>query len=114
MLKNSQFDQIKKAVLGPKYELSFVFISAAKIKELNKTYRNISKPTDILSFPLSKTSGEIFICKSEAKKEMLKFNRPYENFILFLFIHGLVHLKGYDHGPKMERVEKKFQNMFKV
>ena len=110
----SNFEIIKKAVLGSKYELSLVFITSEKIKKLNKKYRNINKPTDILSFPLSKTSGEIFICKSEAKKEMVKFDRAYDNFITFLFIHGLVHLKGYDHGPIMEKMEAKFHKKFKI
>ncbi len=114
MLKNSKFDEIKTAVMGAKYELSLVFISAQKIQRLNKIYRQINKPTDILSFPLSKFSGEIFICKSEAKKEMVKFERSYQNFILFLFIHGLVHLKGYDHGDKMEKVEERWRKKFGV
>jgi probable rRNA maturation factor len=113
-MSKTLFDQIKKAVLGSKYELSLVFTSPAKIKELNKIYRNINKPTDILSFPLSKTSGEIFICKSVAKKEMVKFERTYENFLTFLFIHGLVHLKGYDHGPKMEKLEGNFRQKFNI
>ena len=108
------FELIKKAILGSKYELSLVFITAPKIQKLNKTYRNINKPTDILSFPLSKTSGEIFICKTEAKKMMAEFGRTYENFLAFLFIHGLVHLKGYDHGVKMEKVEIKFREKFGV
>lgn len=114
MSKENTFDLMKQAVLGDKYELSFVFITPQKIQELNRIYRNINKPTDILSFPLSKTSGEIFICKSEARKEAPKFDRSYKNFISYLFIHGLVHLKGYDHGPKMEKVEEKFQKMFKI
>jgi probable rRNA maturation factor len=108
------FELIKKAILGSKYELSFVFISASKIKELNRTYRNINKPTDILSFPLSKTSGEIFICKTESRKMAKEFERPYDNFLTFLFIHGCVHLKGYDHGAKMEKVEEKFRKKFKI
>jgi len=106
--------QIKKAVLGSDYELSFSFVSSAEIKKLNQIYRNINKATDILSFPLSKTSGEILICKSEAKKEMVKFGRTYENFLTFLYIHGLVHLKGYDHGSKMEKVEEKYRKQFKI
>lgn len=113
-MSKTLFDQIKKAVLGSKYELSLVFTTPAKIQKLNKIYRKINKPTDILSFPLSKTSGEIFICKSEAKGEMVKFERTYENFLTFLFIHGLVHLQGYDHGPKMEKVEEKFRKRFKI
>lgn len=111
---NRKLVQIKEAVLGKKYELSFVYISSAKIKELNKTYRQINKPTDILSFPLSKISGEIFICKSETKKMAPDFDRSYENFLLYLFIHGCVHLKGHDHGPKMEKLEEKFRKKFKV
>ncbi len=114
MPKDPNFEQIKKAVLGVKYELSLVFTTATKIRLLNKIYRNINKTTDILSFPLSKTSGEIFICRSEAKKEMIKFARPYKNFITFLFIHGLVHLKGYDHSPKMEKIEIKFRKKFGI
>ena len=104
-MSKALFDQIKKAILGEKYELSLVFVSAKKIQNLNKIYRNINKPTDILSFPLSKTSGEILICKTETKKMMAEFGRSYENFLAFLFIHGLVHLKGHDHGAKMEKVE---------
>jgi len=114
MLKNLKFEEIKNAILGSKYELSFVFISSQKIQELNRKYRNINKPTDILSFPLSKTTGEIFICKTEAKKMMTEFDRKYENFLVFLFIHGCVHLKGFDHGDKMEKVEEKFRRKFKI
>lgn len=108
------FDQIKKAILGEKYELSLVFVSAKKMQELNRIYRNINKPTDILSFPLSKNSGEILICKSETRKMMKEFGRSYENFLAFLFIHGCVHLKGFDHSPKMEKVEEKFRKLFKI
>jgi probable rRNA maturation factor len=113
-MSKNLFDQIKKAVLGSKYDLSLVFISPKKIQNLNKIYRNINKPTDILSFPLSKTSGEMFICLSETKKMAKEFDRSYENFLAFLFIHGCVHLKGFDHGPKMEKVEEKFRKKFGI
>ena len=113
-LPSLPFELIKKTVLGKNYELSLVFTTASKMLELNKTYRNLNEPTDILSFPLSKTSGEIFICPSETKKMMAEFDRTYENFLAFLFIHGLVHLKGYDHGDKMEKVEIKFRKKFKI
>ena len=105
---------MKDVVLGKEYDLSFAFISPAKIKLLNFTYRSINKPTDILSFPLSKKEGEIYICKSEARKEAKKFDRKYENFLRFLFIHGLVHLKGYDHGSTMENIEAKFRKQFGI
>jgi len=109
-----KFELIQKTILGSDYELSLVFCTARKIQSLNKIYRNINKPTDILSFPLSKTSGEIFICKSETRKMAKEFDRSYDNFLTFLFIHGLVHLKGHDHGPKMEKLEAKFRKQFSV
>src|SRR5262245_18524782 len=110
----ARFNKMKIAVLGKDYDLSFAYIDAAKMHELNLKYRNMDKPTDILSFPLSETEGEIYICKTEAEKEMKNFDRPYENFIDFLFIHGLVHLKGYDHGSTMENIEIKFRKEFGV
>ncbi len=108
------FEQIKKSALGSKYDLSLIFTTPAKIKKLNLLYRNKNKPTDILSFPISKKEGEIYICLSEAKKEKKKFDRDYENFLAFLFIHGCVHLKGYDHGGTMERIESKIRRKFHI
>lgn len=114
MLKNSKWKEIKQAILGSDYELSFSFISAQKIHTLNRIYRQIDQATDILSFPLSQTTGEIFICQSEAKKMAQEFGRTHENFLPFLFIHGCVHLKGFKHGPKMEKMEEKFRKQFGV
>lgn len=108
------FSLMKKAVLGDDYELSLVIIGKNEIKKLNKSYRGIDKPTDILSFPLSDSEGEIFICLEIARKEALNFDRSYDNFVKFLFIHGLVHLKGFKHSDKMEGEEKKIRKMFKV
>ncbi len=108
------FEAMKDAVLGKEYDLSVVFISKEKIQSLNKQYRNIDEPTDILSFPLDDTSGEIFINLEETKRMAPDFDREYENFLAFLFIHGLVHLKGYDHGSTMENIEKKFRKDFNI
>lgn len=114
MNRDKQFKKIKDAILGKDYDLSWAFITPKKMERLNLIYRNIEKSTDILSFPLSKTDGEIYICESEARKESIKFDREFENFIYFLFIHGCVHLKGYDHGSTMERIEARFRKQFGV
>ncbi len=113
-LPSLPFVSMKDAILGKKYELSVVFVSREKIKKLNLIHRGKNKPTDILSFPLSKTSGEIFINLDETKKEAKKFEREFENFVGFLFIHGLVHLEGFDHGSRMEERERKFRAIFKI
>ena len=91
------FEKIKNKVLGSDYELSLVFASDTLTRRLNRTYRGIDKPTNVLAFPLSKKSGEIFINRSRAK--------PFS--VQYLFIHGLLHLKGMRHGATMEQAEKK-------
>jgi probable rRNA maturation factor len=108
------FDAIKNAALGARYDLTLAIASAAKIRKLNMTYRGQNKPTDILSFPLSKKAGEIYVCPSETKKAAIKFRRPYENFFAFLFIHGCAHLKGCEHGDTMERLEARLQKRFGI
>ncbi|MBU6431367.1 MAG: rRNA maturation RNase YbeY [Patescibacteria group bacterium] len=108
------FAKMKEAVLGKDYDLSLVFIGKNKIKKLNKSYGGADKATDILSFPLSEKEGEIFICDEMAVEEAPRFGRSRDNFIKFLFIHGLAHLKGFEHSGKMENEEKKFRNKFGV
>lgn len=113
-LSSLSFLAMKEKVLGLDYELSLNFVGDKKIKELNKKYRNIDKPTDILSFPIGKNIGEIFMCEKIAKIKAKDFKRTKENFIKYLFIHGLVHLKGYDHGEKMEKEEYKHRKYFQI
>ena len=106
------FVSIKNAILGEKYELDVAFLTPKKQKEINKIYRNIDKTTNILSFPLTKTSGQITFDLSKVKKDAPLFDMTYPKFLKYLFIHGLLHLKGYDHSAIMERQEKKFLKMF--
>ena len=108
------FQKIQEEILGKKYELSLVFIGDKLSRKLNKEHRKIDKPTNILTFPLSKSSGEIFINLNLAKEQAPKFDRNYTNFIGFLLIHGLMHLKGYQHSSKMEREEKKIRKIFNI
>lgn len=108
------FRAIADAALPADYKLSVVFTGPAVMKKYNLMYRDKNVPTDILSFPLSKKEGEIYICPAEARREASKFDRSYANFIKFLFIHGCVHLKGYDHGVTMENIEADIRRKFKV
>jgi probable rRNA maturation factor len=108
------FASIKNAVLGKKYTLSLVFIGEKKSQELNNSYRQKNKPTNILSFPLDKQNGEIFITLKLAKKEAPLFDRRPDNFVAFLLIHGLMHLKGMEHGSTMEEAEKRLRKKFGV
>ncbi len=108
------FDLIAVEILGSEYELNVIFIENEEIAKLNLIYREKNEPTDILSFPITDNVGEIYISPEESKKMMRDFGREYDNFIAFLFIHGCVHLKGYDHGGKMESIEKKVRDKFGI
>ncbi len=108
------FQGIKNEALGVNYNLSLVFTTPEKMKKLNLIYRDKNQPTDILSFPIGSDEGEIYISLEEAKKESVKFDRSYENFVAFLFIHGCVHLKGHDHGSTMENIEVRLRDKFNI
>lgn len=106
------FVSIKNKILGKKYDLSVVFLSPKKQKEINKKYRNIDKTTNILSFPISKSSGEITFDLSKVKKDAKLFKMTFPEFFKYLLIHGCLHLKGFEHSDTMEKEEKKFMNLF--
>jgi len=108
-----EIEEIKNEILGKRYELSFAFISKNKIKELNKKYRKVDEPTDVLSFQLEKNIGEIFICKAIAKIKAPKFEMTFEDYLIFLVIHALLHLKGLEHGAKMERHEQRYHSRYR-
>ncbi len=108
------YEAMKDAILGTSYELSLIFIGKDRAFALNKKHRNGNYVPNVLSFPLSKQVGEIYITPTIAKKECKKFNMTPNGYIGFLFIHGLLHLKGYPHGATMERAEKKYVTRFKL
>lgn len=108
------FKEIKEVVLGKGYHLSLVFIGKRKARSLNLQYRNKNKPANILSFPLDKHTGEIYICVECARAEAKKFEHTEEGHVLFLFIHGVLHLKGYQHGSTMEKKELELCRQFNI
>lgn len=108
------FAKMTDAVLGKEYDCSLVIVSPKKSRELNLTHRDKDNSTNILSFPLGDNDGEIFLDLAKARTEAPLFERSYTNFVGFLFIHGLLHLKGLDHGTKMENAEKKIRAQFKI
>ncbi len=95
--------KLKEAVLGPNYELSFALITSAESHRLNLAYRQKDKPANVLSFPLTAEAGEILIDQELVPDEATRH---------YLFIHGLLHLKGLDHGSTMEAEEKRLLALF--
>jgi len=70
-LPSLPFVSIKNIILGEKYSLSIASISSQKQRKINRIYRGINKTTNILSFPLSKNSGEITFDLAKIKKMLL-------------------------------------------
>lgn len=96
----SLLEQIQQTLTSKECELILTDNSA--IQKLNKTHRNIDKPTDVLSFPLEfdlphMPLGSIIISVDYAQEKAKEFNHTLEEEITLLFIHGLLHLLGYDH-----------------
>ncbi len=108
------FTNMKNKVLGKNFDLSLAFIGTKKIKTLNKKYRNKDYATDILSFNVDKNVGEVVINPDKARQKAPLFERTYDNYLKFIFIHGLFHLKGYEHSSRMESEEERIRKAFKV
>ena len=106
------FLDMKNKILGTKYDLSIAFVGRAKSRELNKRFRDKDYATNILSFNLSKTSGELVINLEKVRRDAPNFEKSYHNFLGFLVIHGMLHLKGHDHSATMEKLEEKFSKEF--
>jgi len=106
------FVSIKNKILGRDYELSLSLLTSQKQKQINLKYREKNETTNILSFPLSKNSGEITIDQNKVRKDAPLFNMTYPQFFKYLFIHGCLHLKGFGHSSIMEKEEEKYLMMF--
>lgn len=93
-------------------EVSVTFTDNEGIRELNRKFRNIDRPTDVLSFPLFDYTGEseeppvdefvgmlgdIVISLEQAKKQAEEFGHSFEREAAFLTVHSMLHLLGYDH-----------------
>ncbi len=106
------FAVVKDKILGKKYSLSLVFATKKIAQELNIRMRQKDYVPNILSFPYSKESGEILIHLPTAKKQAPDFDMNFEKYLLFLFIHGCLHLKGMEHSSTMDQKEKKLLEFF--
>lgn len=106
------FRKITDYTLGPHYELSLAFVDHKRSKELNRRYRHKNSEANILSFPFTKNEGEILIDIKTVKKEAAMLKEKNRSYLTYIFIHGLVHLKGFDHGSKMEGEEEGIRKKF--
>ena len=95
-------------------EISLTLVSLEEIRELNRDYRDVDRETDVLSFPQYEgveempeegelCLGDVVICLDKVKSQAEEFGHSFEREFVYLFVHSLLHLLGYDH---MEDDEK--------
>jgi len=107
----TKFDQNIKTMPG---EISLQFVTTEMIRSLNRQYRGQNKPTDVLSFPQYSNDewkertplklasdfimlGDIVISESAVVEQAKAYGHSIDRELSFLFLHGLLHLLGYDH-----------------
>ncbi len=106
-----QIAQRAKKVLSLEqdYSLSVIYVTPEQIHEINREYRNIDRPTDVISFALQDDPsnvlipeemaelGDIFMNTQAIRDQAQEYGHSNRREACFLFCHGLLHLLGYDH-----------------
>lgn len=137
---SSALDEISLEFKG--FSVNVALLSETEIHQLNKQFRNIDKPTDVLSFPsfemnkgknfdyknmvkeINKNDGliclgDIAICKKLAKEQAKSFGHSFKREVCFLALHGFLHILGFDHlteddENEMNQISEKILNVNKI
>ena len=101
-------------------EASVSFVTPEEIQTLNRDYRNVDRVTAVRSFPQFDSVddlidmqeetgvaelGDVVICMDRAKEQAEEFGHPLEREVIYLFVHSILHLLGYDHMEEEEKAE---------
>ncbi|MCD8842900.1 rRNA maturation RNase YbeY [Staphylococcus gallinarum] len=125
IVKDEWYEQIDKLLTFAKEqeqiegeaELSVTFVDKDEIQEINKTYRDKDKVTDVISFALEEDEpeitgldmprvlGDIIICTDVANEQAESYGHSFERELGFLALHGFLHLLGYDHMNETDEQE---------
>jgi len=103
----------KELSIKKNWDVSLGFVADKKIKELNFLYRGVRSVTDVLSFSLEKETGEILISYDQAAKQAKEERHSTRHEVVFLMVHGLLHLQGFDH-EQPKQAEKIFAVQGKI
>lgn len=107
--------RLKKAYSSKPWSVGIVFLSEARMRELNRIYRKKNRPTDVLSFSATeggafpdpkgapKELGDVFVCPSCARASAREQGVDVGEELVRLVIHGVMHLMGYDHATTSEK-----------
>ena len=105
-------------------EISVTFVDNNHSHELNKQYRNIDRPTDVLSFALNEGEddgydgpdtallGDIIISLEKVQEQADEYGHSFERELAYLTIHGMLHILGYDHMEPDDKAEMRKEEEF--
>ncbi|MBU5466429.1 rRNA maturation RNase YbeY [Virgibacillus sp. MSJ-26] len=120
LLQNILLFAANKEKVPQEAEVSVNFVNNQEIQEINRNYRQIDKPTDVISFALLDpvegdvgiiggniplALGDIVISVDKANEQADEYNHSYERELSFLAVHGFLHLLGYDHMNQEDEKE---------
>lgn len=123
---NIDLDLIKRVITGfagaykiKAKEISLALVGDAEIKKINRIYRGLNRPTDVLSFaPLNSANGnltgqagegddfgEIILDYNQIKRQARELGRSVRAELIFILVHGLLHLSGYNDETEKDRLK---------
>ena len=117
LMRKSADEAVRGEGIDPdRTEISVSFADKEEIRQLNRTYRHVDKPTDVLSFPQYDDLnyipeegeiplGDVVICTEKAEEQAEEFGTGIERELIYLFTHSILHLLGYDHIEDDDRNE---------
>ena len=105
-----------EGIPSDRVEVSLTFVSPEEIQQLNSMYRGVDKVTDVLSFPQYEDLnqlpeeggiplGDVVICTQQALIQADEYGHSNEREMVYLFVHSICHLLGYDHMDEEDKQE---------
>lgn len=112
----------EEGLIDSKLYITVTFTNPENIQSINKEYRNIDRPTDVLSFPMFEKEeldtkiqeknfsyqdilGDIFISIPKVEEQAKEYGHSFERELSYMLVHGFYHLMGYDHIEEEDRKE---------
>lgn len=130
--ENAEYEEIVKKVISKCYEeenlldskliITITFTTPEEIHKINKEYRQVDRPTDVLSFPMFERKeleekiekqdfehedvlGDIIISIEKVKEQAIEYGHSFERELSYMIVHGFYHLMGYDHIKEEDKKE---------
>lgn len=118
MLNQAIQEAIRRSDGPEEAEVSLMLVDDQRIHALNLEYRGVDRPTDVLSFALQEETeeepdlefeddllGDIVISAERAREQAEEYGHSFERELVYLAVHGTLHLLGYDHEEEQDKLE---------